>query len=175
MTHRSSHQGPVASHQYALYVAPHAGGPRVREPAVPQAPALILIIDDIPANLGVMVDLLETEGHRVAVAKNGPEGLRRAEREQPDLILLDVMMPGENGFAVCRRLKAGAATPHIPVIFMTSLDDLEDKLEGAAAGGVDYIAKPVQISEVATRVRTHLELSALRRQLATQNQQLLEV
>jgi diguanylate cyclase (GGDEF)-like protein len=141
---------------------------------VPQAPALILIIDDIPANLGVMVDLLETEGHRVAVAKNGPEGLRRAEREQPDLILLDVMMPGENGFAVCRRLKAGPATLHIPVIFMTSLDDLQDKLEGFAAGGVDYIAKPVQISEVATRVRTHLELSALRRQLATQNQQLLE-
>ena len=141
---------------------------------MPQAPALILIIDDIPANLGVMVDLLETEGHRIAVAKNGPEGLRRAETEQPDLILLDVMMPGENGFSVCRRLKAGAATRHIPVIFMTSLDDLEDKLEGFAAGGVDYIAKPVQISEVATRVRTHLELSALRRQLAAQNQQLLE-
>jgi diguanylate cyclase (GGDEF)-like protein len=141
---------------------------------VPQAPALILIIDDIPANLGVMVDLLETEGHRVAVAKNGPEGLRRAETEQPDLILLDVMMPGENGFSVCRRLKAAAATRHIPVIFMTSLDDLEDKLEGFAAGGVDYIAKPVQISEVATRVRTHLELSALRRQLAAQNRQLLE-
>jgi diguanylate cyclase (GGDEF)-like protein/PAS domain S-box-containing protein len=141
---------------------------------VPQAPALILIIDDIPANLGVMVDLLETEGHRVAVAKNGPEGLRRAENEQPDLILLDVMMPGENGFAVCRRLKAGTATHHIPVIFMTSLDDLQDKLEGFAAGGVDYIAKPVQISEVATRVRTHLELSALRQQLADQNRQLLE-
>jgi diguanylate cyclase (GGDEF)-like protein/PAS domain S-box-containing protein len=141
---------------------------------VPQAPALILIIDDIPANLGVMVDLLETEGHRVAVAKNGPEGLRRAENEQPDLILLDVMMPGENGFAVCRRLKAGTTTRHIPVIFMTSLDDLQDKLEGFAAGGVDYIAKPVQISEVATRVRTHLELSALRRQLADQNRQLLE-
>ena len=141
---------------------------------MPSAPALILIIDDIPANLGVMVDLLETEGHRVAVAKNGPEGLRRAETEQPDLILLDVMMPGENGFSVCRRLKTGAATRHIPVIFMTSLDDLEDKLEGFAAGGVDYVAKPVQISEVATRVRTHLELSALRRQLAAQNQQLLE-
>jgi diguanylate cyclase (GGDEF)-like protein len=141
---------------------------------VSQAPALILIIDDIPANLGVMVDLLETEGHRVAVAKSGPEGVRRAMSDQPDLILLDVMMPGENGFRVCRRLKAAAATRHIPVIFMTSLDDLEDKLEGFAAGGVDYIAKPVQISEVATRVRTHLELSALRRQLAAQNQQLLE-
>ena len=139
---------------------------------MPQTPALILIIDDIPTNLGVMVDLLETEGHRVLVAKNGADGLRRAESEQPDLILLDVMMPGENGFSVCRRLKAGPATRHMPVIFMTSLDDLQHKLEGFAAGGVDYIAKPVQIAEVVTRVRTHLELSSLRRQLAEQNQQL---
>ena len=141
---------------------------------MPQTPALILIIDDIPTNLGVMVDLLETEGHRVLVAKNGAEGMLRAENEQPDLILLDVMMPGENGFAVCRRLKSGATTRHIPVIFMTSLDDLQHKLEGFAAGGVDYVTKPVQIAEVVTRVRTHLELSALRRQLAAQNQQLRE-
>ncbi len=141
---------------------------------MPQTPALILIIDDIPTNLGVMVDLLETEGHRVLVAKNGAEGLLRAESEQPDLILLDVMMPGENGFSVCRRFKASASTRQIPVIFMTSLDDLQHKLEGFAAGGVDYVTKPVQIAEVVTRVRTHLELSALRRQLATQNQQLRE-
>jgi len=141
---------------------------------VPQTPALILIIDDIPTNLGVMVDLLETEGHRVLVAKNGAEGMRQAESQQPDLILLDVMMPGENGFSVCRRLKAGPNTRHIPVIFMTSLDDLQHKLEGFDAGGVDYVAKPVQIAEVVTRVRTHLELSALRRQLADQNQQLRE-
>ena len=141
---------------------------------MPQTPALILIIDDIPTNLGVMVDLLETEGHRVLVAKNGAEGLQRAESEQPELILLDVMMPGENGFSVCRRLKAGATTRHIPVIFMTSLDDLQHKLEGFAAGGVDYVTKPVQIAEVVTRVRTHLELSTLRHQLATQNQQLRE-
>jgi diguanylate cyclase (GGDEF)-like protein/PAS domain S-box-containing protein len=141
---------------------------------VPEDPALILIVDDIPANLGVMVDLLETEGHRVLVAKNGPEGMLRAEQEQPDLILLDVMMPGENGFAVCRRLKAAPLTRHIPVIFMTSLDELQDKLEGFAAGGVDYVAKPLQIAEVATRVRTHLELSALRRQLTAQNQELRE-
>ena len=141
---------------------------------MPQTPALILIIDDIPTNLGVMVELLETEGHRVLVAKNGAEGMRRAESEQPDLILLDVMMPGENGFSVCRRLKAGTATRHIPVIFMTSLDDLQHKLAGFDAGGVDYVAKPFQLAEVVTRVRTHLELSALRRQLAAQNQQLHE-
>ena len=139
---------------------------------MPQARALILIIDDVPTNLGVMVDLLETEGHRVSVARNGNEGFLRAESDQPDLILLDVMMPGENGFSVCRRLKAGAQTRHIPVVFMTSLDDLQAKLEGFDAGGVDYVAKPVQIAEVVTRVRTHLELSALRRQLATQNHEL---
>ena len=141
---------------------------------MPQTPALILIIDDIPTNLGVMVDLLETEGHQVVVARNGAEGMRRASSDQPDLILLDVMMPGENGFAVCRRLKGTDTTRNIPVIFMTSLDDLQDKLEGFAAGAVDYVTKPVQIAEVVTRVRTHLELSALRRQLAAQNQQLLE-
>ena len=139
---------------------------------MPQTPALILIIDDIPTNLGVMVDLLETEGHRVSVARNGNEGFLRAESDQPDLILLDVMMPGENGFSVCRRLKAGPQTRHIPVVFMTSLDDLQAKLEGFDAGGVDYVAKPVQIAEVVTRVRTHLELSALRRQLAAQNHEL---
>jgi diguanylate cyclase (GGDEF)-like protein len=144
-----------------------------RAQPVPQTPSQILIIDDIPANLGVMVDLLETEGHRVLVAKNGVEGFQRAQSEQPDLILLDVMMPGENGFSVCRRLKSGASTGHIPIIFMTSLDDLQDKLEGFAAGAVDYVAKPLQIAEVVTRVRTHLEISALRRQLATQNQELL--
>jgi len=139
---------------------------------VPHASALILIIDDVPMNLGVMVDLLETEGHRVSVAHNGREGILRAESDQPDLILLDVMMPGEDGFSVCRRLKTGAQTRHIPVIFMTSLDDLQAKLEGFDAGGVDYVARPVQIAEVVTRVRTHLELSALRRQLAAQNHEL---
>jgi len=140
---------------------------------MPHAPAVILIIDDIPANLGVMVDVLETEGYRSLVARNGAEGFRCAESEQPDLILLDVMMPGENGFSLCRRLKASVTTRHIPVIFMTSLDDLQDKLQGFDAGGVDYIAKPLQIAEVVTRVRTHLELSALRRQLAAQNRELL--
>ena len=144
------------------------------EAAVSQTPALILIVDDIPTNLDVMVHLLETEGHRVVVARNGAEGAKRARNDQPDLILLDVMMPGEDGFSVCRGLKANEATRHIPVIFMSSLDDLPDKLEGFAAGGVDYVTKPVQIAEVVSRVRTHLELSSLRRRLAAQNQELLE-
>ena len=140
-----------------------------------QTPALILIVDDNPSNLGVMVDLLESEGHRVLVARNGPEGMQRANNDRPDLIILDVMMPGENGFAVCRSLKAGETTRNIPVIFMTALDDLNDKLEGFGAGGVDYVTKPVQIAEVVTRVRTHVELSAMRRQLIAQNRELLEI
>ena len=140
---------------------------------MPLAQAVILIVDDIPANLGVMVDVLEAEGYHALVARNGAEGFRRAESEQPDLILLDVMMPGENGFSLCRRLKAAAATRHIPVIFMTSLDDLQNKLQGFDAGGVDYVAKPLHIAEVVTRIRTHLELSTLRRQLAAQNTELL--
>jgi DNA-binding response OmpR family regulator len=82
------------------------------------------------------------------------------------------MMPEEDGFSVCRRLKLGGTTQHIPVIFMTSLDDLQDRLAGFNAGGVDYVAKPLQLAEVLSRVRTHLELSMLRRQLAEQNQQL---
>jgi len=137
-----------------------------------QSRALILIIDDVPANLGLMVDLFESEGHQVSVARNGAVGLQIAATEQPALILLDVMMPGEDGFAVCRRLKSGAATQHIPVIFMTSLDDLQDRLAGFEAGGVDYVTKPLQLAEVLSRVHTHLELSALRQKLAEQNQQL---
>jgi diguanylate cyclase (GGDEF)-like protein len=140
---------------------------------VAHASAVILIIDDIPANLGVMVDVLESEGYRALVARNGAEGFRCAQSTQPDLILLDVMMPGENGFSLCRRLKASETTRHIPVIFMTSLDDLQDKLQGFDAGGVDYVAKPLQIAEVVTRIRTHIELSTLRRQLAAQNTELL--
>jgi DNA-binding response OmpR family regulator len=125
-----------------------------------RVPATILVIDDLPANLGVVVQSLEIEGYRVLVAQEGDEGLRRAAAERPDLVLLDVMMQGLNGYDVCSRLKAGDTTGHIPVIFMTSLGDLRDKLAGFAAGAVDYIAKPVQVSELVSRVRTHHELSA---------------
>ncbi len=134
----------------------------------------VLIVDDTPANLGVMVQHLEDQGFRVLVAQDGAEGLRRASDFRPDLILLDVTMPGQDGFAVCRQLQGDAATRHIPVIFMTALADQRDKLEGFAAGGVDYVTKPLHIDEVAARVRTHLELNALRQQLAAQNRLLIE-
>lgn len=135
-------------------------------------PPKILIVDDTPANLGVIVESLEDRGYRVVVAQEGEEGLQRADFVQPDLILLDVMMPGLDGFEVCRRLKAQARTRDIPVIFMTSLTETGHKVTAFQAGGVDYVTKPLQLDEVMARVDTHLRLNAMRRQLAEQNAQL---
>ncbi|XXU78144.1 response regulator [Sorangium sp. So ce1151] len=103
---------------------------------------IILIVDDVPANLGVLVDILECIGHRVLVARGGEEALKRASLMRPDLILLDVLMPGIDGFEACRRLKAAESTRDIPALFMTCLTDAADKLVGFKAGGVDYITKP---------------------------------
>jgi diguanylate cyclase (GGDEF)-like protein len=132
----------------------------------------VLIIDDTPANVRILVEYLEGRQVRVAVAQEGEEGLARAEFVQPDLILLDVMMPGMDGFETCRRLKASADTRDIPVIFMTSLSETHDKLTGFAAGGVDYVTKPFQLDEVWARVTTHLALRSAQRRLAEQNAQL---
>ena len=138
----------------------------------PPLAATLLIVDDVPANLGVVVDSLDEHGLRVLVAQDGEEGLRRAALVRPDLILLDVMMPGIDGFEVCRRLKADAATRDIPVIFMTALADTANKLAGFAAGGVDYVTKPFDTTEVLARVSTHLALRAAQAQLAARNLQL---
>ncbi|MTV41768.1 ATP-binding response regulator [Duganella radicis] len=128
----------------------------------------ILIVDDTPANLTLAVAMLEQQGLRLTVAQSGDEALRRVAFAPPDLILLDVMLPGIDGFEVCRRLKAG---PHaaIPVIFMTALRDTADKLAGFAAGAVDYVTKPLQSEEVLARVSTHLRLAAMQAQLIAQN------
>ncbi|MBW8758108.1 MAG: response regulator [Burkholderiales bacterium] len=132
----------------------------------------ILIVDDMPANLEVVTNHLERQGYRAVVALSGDEGIERAEYVQPDLILLDVMMPGTDGFEICRRLKASDRTRAIPVIFMTALADTTDKLAGFAAGAVDYVTKPLNGAEVLARIESHLALYALRRQLAAQNAQL---
>lgn len=136
----------------------------------PDSPvSTILIIDDTPANLGIVVEHLEDRGLVVTVAQDGEEGLARAEFVHPDLILLDVMMPGIGGFETCRRLKACASTRDIPVIFMTALADIEDKITGFSVGGADYITKPFQIEEMVARVNTHLALSAAQKLLAAKN------
>ena len=128
----------------------------------------ILIVDDTPANLTLAVAMLEQHGLRLSVAHNGDEALRRVAFAPPDLILLDVMLPGIDGFEVCRRLKAGPAAA-VPVIFMTALKDTADKLAGFAAGAVDYVTKPLQSEEVLARVSAHLRLAAMQSQLQAQN------
>jgi DNA-binding response OmpR family regulator len=131
--------------------------------------ATLLIIDHTPTNLAVMVGHLETQGYRVLVAQDGEEGLQRAELTRPDLILLDVMMPGPGGLEVCRRLKSRSNTREIPVIFMTSLTVTRDKIAGFAAGAVAYVTKPLQAEEVLARIDTHLKLRAAQTQLEAQN------
>jgi signal transduction histidine kinase len=130
----------------------------------------ILIVDDTPANLTLAVAMLQRHGLRLAVAHSGDEALRRVAFAPPDLILLDVMLPGIDGFEVCRALKAGPPPgAAVPVIFMTALTGTADKLAGFAAGAVDYVTKPLQADEVLARVTTHLRLAAMQAQLVKQN------
>ncbi|MGF6873348.1 response regulator [Paraburkholderia sp. MM5477-R1] len=133
----------------------------------------ILIVDDTPGNLGVVVDSLEARGIRVLVALDGIEALERAAFSQPDVILLDVKMPGIDGFETCRRLKRDERTRDIAVIFMTSLMDNEDRVEGFLVGGVDYVTKPLRVDEMVARVGVHLELRVMHKQVLAQNRQLL--
>jgi diguanylate cyclase (GGDEF)-like protein/PAS domain S-box-containing protein len=132
----------------------------------------LLIVDDNPVNLSVVVEHLEDSGYEVLVALDGQEALKRAAYSRPDLILLDVMMPGIDGFETCRRLKQQMATAEIPVIFMTALDDVADKVAAFQAGGVDYVSKPFQPEELLARVRTHLTLRRAQLSLSAQNEKL---
>ena len=132
----------------------------------------ILVVDDMPANLDVVTRHLEQHGYQVVVAQDGEEALARAAFVLPDLILLDVLMPGIDGFETCRRLKSDLRTRDIPVVFMTALGDTADKLAGFEAGAVDYMTKPLDGAEVRARIDTHLTLHRLRCELAEQNAQL---
>ncbi|MCP4289563.1 MAG: response regulator, partial [Gammaproteobacteria bacterium] len=132
----------------------------------------VLVIDDDLSNLGVIADCLESRGLRVATARDGEHGLKRADHLRPDLILLDVQMPDIDGFETCRRLKANAHTREIPVIFLTVHTDTVEKVQGFDAGGVDYITKPFQEQEMLARVGTHLALRKAQQRLETQNRQL---
>jgi signal transduction histidine kinase len=122
---------------------------------------LILIVDDRPTNLEVICETLVAVGLTVAIATSGERALQQIDREQPDLILLDIMMPGLDGFATCQRLKANPATSDIPIIFMTALADTDSKVKALDLGAVDYVTKPFQVQEVLARVRTHLQLTRL--------------
>src|SRR5574340_1799220 len=116
----------------------------------------ILIVDDAPANLALLSEILH-EDYRTRVATNGERALQIAWSDSPpDLVLLDVMMPGMDGYEVCRRLKAHRATAHVPVIFITALHEESDETRGLEAGGVDYVTKPISPPIVKARVKTHL-------------------
>jgi putative two-component system response regulator len=125
----------------------------------------ILMVDDATTNLQILRETLAGSGYKLLSAKGGPSALSIATRAQPDLILLDILMPGMDGYDVCRRLKADEATRHIPLIFLTALDDATDEAKGLAMGAVDYITKPIHPDLVRARVQTHLELKQHRDRL----------
>ena len=129
----------------------------------------ILIIDDEPANLSLLSGLLSGRGHKVRAVLNGRRGLAAALASPPDLILMDVMMPGLNGYETCAKLKAEPKTADVPVLFLSALSDTADKLQAFASGGVDYVTKPFQLEEVLARVETQLALRSLQRQLQQAN------
>ena len=134
----------------------------------------VLIVDDVPANLDVLIQALEAEGYDIAVAPTGEEALRVARAIRPALILLDVVMPGMDGYETCRRLKAEQETREIPVVFLTGRGETREVIEGFQAGGVDYIVKPFHKEEVLIRVSTHLERARLAQELIQKNRDLEE-
>ena len=117
---------------------------------------IVLIVDDLPDNLALLSDALEQAGHMVLVALDGATALERMQRLKPDIVLLDALMPGIDGFETCRRIKARAEFEDVPVLFMTALTESEHVLEGFAAGGVDYVTKPIHPEQVLARVASHL-------------------
>ena len=136
------------------------------------AKAKILIVDDLPDNLRLLSTTLTREGFDVRSAISGPLAIMGIESDPPDLILLDISMPDMDGFEVCQYLKGNAETYDIPIIFISALDDVLDKVKAFEIGGVDYITKPFTIAEVLARIHLQLELQDLKQQLKTQNQQL---
>jgi signal transduction histidine kinase len=129
------------------------------------SPQRILLVDDTPTNLKVLAEALHGQGWKTLMAADGESAIEQVEYLRPDLILLDVMMPGIDGFETCRRLKANPATQDIPIIFMTALSDTVDKVRGLDLGAVDYVTKPFQHEEVIARTKLHLRLSQLTHRL----------
>lgn len=140
--------------------------------SAPDKKANILIVDDTPANLRLLADLLSFEDYVVRPVKSGELAIKAAMAACPDLILLDIMMPKMNGFEVCEHLKKEASTRDVPIIFISALSEVKDKVKALNAGGVDYVNKPFQADEVLARVRTHLALSQMQIELSEQNEKL---
>jgi two-component system sensor histidine kinase/response regulator len=133
---------------------------------VPKAkPGTVLIVDDVVDNLHMLTDMLEAQGHEVRIAMSGKEALEKISEKHPDLILLDIQMPGMTGYEVCQKVKANQATQDIPVIFLSALQESADILKGFEVGGVDYVSKPFQFREVVARVQSQMAVSQQRREL----------
>ncbi|WP_119153706.1 response regulator [Caldimonas tepidiphila] len=130
--------------------------PTNRLPERGSAP-VVLIVDDVPDNLAVLHDALDESGYTVLVATDGTSALQRAAQARPDIVLLDAVMPGLDGFEVARRLKGDPLTAHIPIVFMTGLTETEHVVAAFAAGGVDYVTKPVRTTEVLARIAAHMQ------------------
>lgn len=135
----------------------------------------VLIVDDVPENLRVLAGVLGKQGFRCRPVPRGRLALSAARHEPPDLILLDVNMPEMDGYEVCRQLKGDDALRDIPVIFISALEETEDKLRAFEAGGVDYVSKPFHIPEVIARITTHLKLRALQKELERHNHRLSDL
>jgi two-component system sensor histidine kinase/response regulator len=144
--------------------------PQISQQTLP--PGDIMIVDDNPANLKLLEGMLEQQGHEVRSFPLGRLALASARSHAPDLILLDINMPEMNGYEVCERLKADEELSHIPVIFLSALNEIQDKVRAFRCGAVDYIAKPFHFEEVQARVETHLKLHLLQRELQLQNERL---
>lgn len=136
----------------------------------PEKPANVLLVDDNPTNLKVLAAALQGQGWRILMATDGESAIEQAEYVHPDLVLLDIMMPGIDGFETCRRLKENALLVDVPVIFMSALSEADKKVKGLEMGAVDYVTKPFQQDEVVARVKLHLQLASLRHNLEQQVQ-----
>ena len=136
--------------------------------------AKVLVVDDTPHNVKLLADLLAVKGYAVATAVNGEEALAKVASERPDLVLLDVMMPGLSGYDVCRRIRADPATALLPVVLVTSLDPQQERVKGIEAGADDFLSKPINQAELFARVRSLLRVKSLQDEVRRQAEALKE-
>jgi class 3 adenylate cyclase/CheY-like chemotaxis protein len=139
------------------------------------APAKILVVDDTPTNVKLLTDLLTVKGYRVVTAASGPEALDRIAEERPDLVLLDVVMPGMSGYEVCQRIRADARTGILPVVMVTALDPSGERIKGLEAGADDFLTKPINQAELLARVRSLLRIKQLYDTVEAQSAELAEL
>jgi len=132
----------------------------------------LLIVDDLPENIKVLGNSLQHEDYKISFATSGQQAIEMALKNAIDLILLDIMMPGMDGFEVCRQLKGENRTQHIPIIFITAKTEKEDIIQGFDAGAVDYVTKPFNAAELSARIQTHLELKRSREVIQNQAEEL---